>query len=261
MGLLALRKLDIDWNITNPWSNHPIRLNLFKHKGYWYFGKDREYKTMILFSKVIGEGDTVLEIGGHIGYISQYFSQIAGNSGFVFVFEPGENNIPYIEYNISDFKNIFLVKKAISNKIGKQSFFEENIGGQNNSLIGNYQALDGIAKKNVVELERRERVVEVTTIDEFVSTHGLSPKFIKIDVEGGELGVLEGATNTLRTLPNLMVEVTHNRQQVAEILGEAGFALFDDEGRELTDLESALNVFATRDPGRFKKLASSEDRA
>ena len=51
--------------------------------------------------------------------------------------------------------------------------------------------------------------VSVTTVDEAVSALELDRvDFIKIDVEGGELGVLQGASNTLlRDCPLLVFEV------------------------------------------------------
>lgn len=38
-------------------------------------------------------GDTVVELGGHIGYLSVHLAKIVGDDGTVIVFEPGPNNL------------------------------------------------------------------------------------------------------------------------------------------------------------------------
>lgn len=68
-------------------------------------------------------------------------------------------------------------------------------------------------------LERR--LVAATTVDALAKQHG-DPDLIKIDVEGHELRVIQGATRTLeRARPGLFVEV-HNAElgeQLAALLG------------------------------------------
>jgi hypothetical protein len=50
--------------------------------------------------------------------------------------------------------------------------------------------------------------VPTATLDDAVTSRGLTPTFIKVDVEGGELEVLDGAEETLAHRPVLLVEVT-----------------------------------------------------
>lgn len=76
------------------------------------------------FSELISSGDTVVEIGGHIGFISQYFSQLVGEEGKVIVFEPGSNNLQYIKKNILGKDNIYLEQMAISDRSGTAFFMK-----------------------------------------------------------------------------------------------------------------------------------------
>jgi FkbM family methyltransferase len=57
---------------------------------------------MTSLGKLIRSGETIVEIGGHIGYLSIYLSDLVGPQGRVYVFEPGPNNIPYIRKNIAE---------------------------------------------------------------------------------------------------------------------------------------------------------------
>lgn len=68
--LHLLRWMARDTSLTNPWTGSRIYLNSFRHKGYWFFGKEREAGTMARFAELIRPGDTVVEVGGHIGFIT-----------------------------------------------------------------------------------------------------------------------------------------------------------------------------------------------
>jgi len=244
IGILRLTKTDIQ--IANPWTKHTLFLNTFHHKGYWFFGKVRENATMHMLAKCIAKGDTVIEIGGHIGFISQYLSKLVGRSGRVIVFEPGLNNLPYIRKNLRNLPNVTLVEVAISNICGTTSFYEDNVTGQNNSLLPNYENAEAVAKSHGVRLKKRVAEVPVTTLDAYVQAYNLSPDFIKMDIEGSELNALLGSSGTLELVRGLMIEVTRNHAAVASLLRETGFQIFSAEGEELLDLQFSGNIFALR---------------
>src|SRR5207247_9235861 len=88
-----------DITITHHFTGDKVFLHSFKHKGYWFDGKKREKDTMELFRRLIRPADTIIEIGGHIGYVSLYFANLA-NKVSVYVFEPGTNNLPYLKYDV-----------------------------------------------------------------------------------------------------------------------------------------------------------------
>jgi|SRR5271157_157983 len=243
--VLKLSRRDI--SITNKWTGSKLRLNSYHHKGYWYFGRDRSGPSMRMFGKLVREGDTVIEAGGHIGFVTQYFSKLAGPRGKVVVFEPGSNNAPYIERNVQALQNTTLERMAVSSKNGTIVFYEDNITGQNNSLLSAYDGADFVARMNGETLVRTPREVEVVTLDSYAAAHGLAPDFLKIVVEGSEHDVLLGAHETLRHVRGLMVQVTHQHEDVARILLDAGFTLFSDHGIKQDSIPENANVFALRD--------------
>ena len=57
----------------------------------------------------------------------------------------------------------------------------------------------------VAEHEVKRMRVEMTTIDEFVSSTGITPDLIKIDTEGSELNVLRGAADTIRRVRPMII--------------------------------------------------------
>ena len=249
-GLRLLRLLAHDITINNQWSGQKIKLNIYAHKGYWFYNRDREYFTMKTFGGIISKGSTVFEVGGHIGYISQYFSKLVGGGGKVIVFEPGDNNLPYLLRNIEENKNISIEKIAVSNNCGFANFFEDNITGQNNSLLEHYHGAESVSSTHGHKLVRTLKKVEVTTLDSYIARQGIAPDFVKIDIEGFELEALQGMRETLGSLNCLMVEVTRNHSDVWNLLTQHGFQLHDESLRRFPHFDQSFNgnVFAVREP-------------
>ena len=74
-------------------------------------------------------------------------------------------------------------------------------------------------------------------------------RLIKIDVEGGELAVLQGGSDTLRKAEYLVMECSEDRDQVLELLHDAGFAT--------RTLRFTSHIFAERTvPRRASPVAS-----
>jgi FkbM family methyltransferase len=223
-----------------------VTLNIYRHKGYWYHGKNREHKTMLRFPTLIGAGDTVFEIGGHIGYISQYFSLLVGGAGKVVVFEPGTNNLPYLERNVGALANVRIERAAVAEKSGKVAFYVEDITGQNNSLSDHYDVFYANRDRAYSIAEYRETYVDCVALDDFVAASGLRPDFIKIDVEGAEFRVLSGMKNLMASKrPRIMVEVTADNERVQSLFSDARYALSDEAGRPTSSLAGFRgNLFA-----------------
>ncbi len=200
------------------------------------------------FGMQISKGDTVIEIGGHIGFVSQYFSRLVGIDGKVIVFEPGSNNLPYIQRNLTNKPNVVLESMAVSNNVGEASFYEDSNSGQNNSLLNDYKNAISVAKSQYENLVLNTRIVSVTTVDSYVELRQLSCDFIKIDIEGLELNALLGASKTLQRIKGLMVEVTENQEEVSRLLLESGFFLEDEGGNTLESIPFFYNgnIFALK---------------
>lgn len=247
-----------DIHIRHHYTQDKIKLHSFRHKGYWFHGKNRERATTDRFSEIISADDVVIEVGGHIGYMSLLFSQLVGEQGSVIVFEPGINNLPYIKYNASLRSNIAIEEFAVCDKIGETTFYLENLTGQNNSLLQDYEVLNRNIAAASIETTRQCVTVQTLTLDHFVETRQICPNFIKIDIEGAEYVALCGATKSLTEMrPALMVEVTENSRQVLELLHSKKYRVFLPSGEEIlltgpNDDRVLGNIFAI--PGESSKV-------
>jgi len=186
------------------------------------FGIYEEFEVGLLPDK-IKEGDTVVDVGANIGYYTILFSKLVGDMGRVFAFEPDPVNFAILKKNIAlnNCANVVLEQKAVSNKSGKLTLY---INDENR---GDHRIYDSGDERKTVE-------IEVTRLDDYVK----SPiNFLKMDVQGAEIFVLEGAEQTLqksKTLkifsefwPTAIKEALREPMDFFSILKNAGFSFFD----------------------------------
>jgi FkbM family methyltransferase len=148
---------------------------------------------------LIVSGDVVLECGGHHGCSAILLSNWVGVNGKVVTFEPFPQSCNIIEKNIqlNGLKNVDLYRKAIGAQRGTIS-----IDGSSSSVNFSGKGVD----------------VELICLDEYMD---LNPTVLKIDVEGFETQVLQGAKNLLLKRPKLAIEVH------TELLSQYGSSIND----------------------------------
>jgi FkbM family methyltransferase len=260
--LPLLRTVSFDLNISHDWvPSFKIHLNSFLHKGYWFYGKNRERQSMELFAELIPNGGSVVEVGGHIGYIAAYFASLVGKTGELLVFEPGSNNLSYIRKNVASISEcdslakVKLVEKAVGPNSGIVEFFEDNLTGQNNSIIKDFKGLEDNSKNAFVQSKVNMRTVDMISLDEYLN--GTIVDFVKIDVEGFEYGVLQGMTVLLKTQqPIVMVEVQASEIEIFTLFTEGNYDLFKESRVPVkTVKDMSDNIFCLHRE-KHKKLIS-----
>lgn len=164
----------------------------------WYIYYFRKFEPVIskAWANLLQPGDTVLDIGGNIGYHALLASHCVGPTGKVFTFEPSSRIFAAQAANIAlnHATNVTAIQKAVSNMSGHVDlhYGGDNIQG-NSSIFGTGDHTD------------TERV-ECVSFDDIAALTDLSQvKLIKIDVEGAEGLVLEGMERYIETLPRDVV--------------------------------------------------------
>jgi FkbM family methyltransferase len=153
-----------------------------------------EYDKRRLFEQTVREATTVFDIGAHVGFYTLLGSVLVGPGGRVYAFEPLPRNLWYLREHIriNGIKNATVVEVAVSDRTGQATFDIR----PSNSM--GHLATDG-------DLE-----VRTVTLDDFVySDGGPVPDYLKVDVEGSELGVLAGAESLLRRRHPIIFLATH----------------------------------------------------
>jgi FkbM family methyltransferase len=150
---------------------------------------------------ILMPGDNCIDVGSNFGLYSLWFSNIIGKQGKVISFEPFEENFKNLENNVrlNKSENITLVKKGLTDKVDKIDLYydskEQNLG-MVTSFIGN----NNYDKKVIIE---------TTSLDKYLIENTINAiKFIKIDIEGGELLALNGMVNSIiKFEPIIQVEI------------------------------------------------------
>lgn len=228
-----------DITVKHAVTHDPVRLHSFRHRGFWYHGKSREGATIDLWKKWVQPGQQVIEVGGHIGYLTVLLSRLTGggdgNEGRVVVFEPGPNNLPYLIRNTANLQNVELQPFAVGDHVGEVAFYIENLTGQNNSLSSDYEGFASNLASAHSSAKYTQILVQMTTLDAYCKNSEITPDWMKIDVEGHELGVLHGATEIVnQALPAVTIEITRDHKEVGDWFFERGYVLFSPVSGEAT---------------------------
>lgn len=161
--------------------------------------------------RLVHEGDAALDIGANFGVFTKLFSELVGQHGSVIAFEPIPQTFRTLTAALKRYhwSNVQAVNKAVSDHVGRVLMvvpqYEDSLG-------------DNLYQASIVTSPQSPKTfsIEAVTID---SLRLPRVDFMKIDVEGHELEVLQGSSQTLeRHRPTLMVEVTSAR--TAEYLCE-----------------------------------------
>lgn len=156
------------------------------------------------------------DLGAHIGYFSIVLSRCVGPSGRVFAFEPDQTNVRALQRNLesSGASNVGVVPMVVSDTSGSVVFAAFEF-----SSVSHIATPRTPGDASLID-------VPSTTLDDFVYRDGNPPpSLMKIDVEGAEARVLDGATRLLREArPVIVVEVSPRTiEAVQGLLGGLGY--------------------------------------
>jgi FkbM family methyltransferase len=198
---------------------------------YWYGRlKNSLEPEMGLLSRLVQQGDHVIDVGGNRGVYAYQLWRIGCN---VEVFEPNPTCCEVLEAWCSNKQHIHLHAVALSSKTGQARL---HIPVDTNGIEH-----DASASLEHGFRSSRDEVIITRTLDSFEFK---DVALIKIDVEGHEQSVLAGASHTINAShPALLIEIEqrHNRLPIhdiftgIEVQGYYGFFLDSGRLRSLRD--------------------------
>ncbi len=156
----------------------------------------REYaKNFTHFAKQqISKGDIVLDLGANIGYWTLLFSQLVGDKGHVFSFEPEPHNFEILKKNveINQYNNVTIEQKAVSNITGKIKLFLSSV------TTADHQIYDNGENRNYIEIDS-------IRLDDYFKNNNTAINFIKMNIQGGEAEATKGMNDIIKKSSNLIV--------------------------------------------------------
>jgi FkbM family methyltransferase len=187
-------------------------------------------------SQLLSSGETFFDVGAHYGWIAMAAARLVGDSGRVVAFEPSPVLLDILDHHkrMNRLRQIEIVAKAVSDADASAvPFFLVNHGlSFRNSLT-----IGADDTPYVAPVEKTRYNVDSITLDQFVLNSGIVPHVIKIDVEGAELLVLQGAERLLeRYSPYLIVGIhsywlprSQTVGQIFDLLNRYGYEIRDEK--------------------------------
>jgi FkbM family methyltransferase len=205
--------------------------------------------------QVLKPGGLVVDVGANIGMISIRSAKLVGNSGRVIAIEPNPNIAPFCKENIwlNGVKNVTVFQTALGAHEGMTSF--------------NCDRSDDCSRV----IEKGGVEVPITLLDKVMEMEPTREiDLLKVDVEGYEFVVLEGAVKSLKRTRLIYIEVDaanyshygRRTEEMIDLLNSHGFDTFvsDEDGKwsEVTGtITGSVNVIGKKRSERAAKDSPS----
>jgi FkbM family methyltransferase len=163
----------------------------------------------------VQEGEVVLDVGAHRGYWTLLVLRF--RPSLVVAVEPIPENFGYLirHLGINGVRNCIPVRAACWNRVEPVR------------LEGSHEEPERWTAKGMTKSGREILEVNGVTVDGLVQGLGLTRlDWIKIDVEGAECEVVEGARQVLQSFrPTLLIEVHGTWPRLTSLLKEVGYVI------------------------------------
>lgn len=188
-------------------------------------------------ARLVKPGMTVWDIGANAGFYTVAFSRLVGSGGRVYAFEPFAENADNIlgHIRLNTLRNAVLVQAALAGTDGLAAF-EPGVFNASGRIVENHTPY----------------LVPSITVDTFIRRSPDSrPELLKIDVEGAEASLLDGARELLRDSSPTIILALHGEDVSAacfRILKDFGYSLFNLDGSPASDTPRYRGeIYATKD--------------
>ena len=144
-----------------------------------------------LVANELRPGDTVLDLGAHIGYYTLLFARLVGPGGRVVALEPDPDNFALLERNVAlnGYRNISAYNLAAAEGPGRRALYKSADNAGDHRL-------------HAAEAGRSAVPVDAVAVDDLFRDRG-NIGFVKMDVQGSEGSALEGMAGLLARSPRV----------------------------------------------------------
>lgn len=190
--------------------------------GYWVGHYELPMQEAIV--RELASGDIFFDVGANAGFFSLVAAKRVGGSGKCVAFEPLPDNAKNIleQITLNELKYCFVTEEALSSQDGTANFCFD--------VPGTSTAHLGFVKKG-----ERTVSVKTNTLDNAIQRWGV-PALIKMDIEGGEIDALNGASALLKQYsPKFLIELhgPECEKEVRRILSNVGYHFFELSGKRI----------------------------
>jgi len=189
------RRHGVNWNLD---LREGIDLTIFVLGAF-------ERDTLRALEGLVRKGATVLDVGANVGAHTLHLARLVGDAGRVIAFEPTDFAMAKLRANL-------LANPELAKRVDlHQAFLVARAGAPIDPAVASSWPVDGTAADDAEMGSRAMKVsgASATTIDSVIAASGdPDVQLIKMDVDGHELDVLEGAQTLLaRRRPVIVMEL------------------------------------------------------
>jgi FkbM family methyltransferase len=163
----------------------------------YFYGHYHERYEARLVRDLLGEDNVFWDVGANVGYFTLVAATALNNRGQIVAFEPGQNAYARLVDNLAlnPYRNNTTYPVAVADREGEAVLHVAgDIADSSASLYPAGQTQAG------------QEVCRTVALDHFRREEQLSPPdLIKLDVEGAELAVLQGAKDLISQTPPLFL--------------------------------------------------------
>ena len=184
---------------------HPITDRVFLNVA---FSGDYEPDLSQVVRRIVKAGDRCVDVGANFGWYTTLLAKLVGPKGHVHCFEPSPRVAEILRKNISInglSNQVQVTQAAVGRQAGELSLVTGNASDSGNAHLASRG-------------EVGDTVVAVVALDEILADDFGNIAWLKIDVEGFEEPVLEGASQLLQCSPAPVLQIEVN----SEALERAG---------------------------------------
>lgn len=210
---------------------YELDLNELIDSEIFYNGCFEPDTTMAIY-KLCEKGMTVLDIGANIGCHTFGFSKLVGSNGKVIAFEPTSFAFKKLERNLqlNDADNVVLEKIALSN----ENRTNEEVSFRSSWPL-DHKNRSGIHPVDHGQMGLKD-IVSFVKLDDYVKQNNLNKvDIIKLDVDGFEYRIVQGALNTLKMHPPIIIMelVSYTHEEIGDsvfdlvtLLSDLGYSFY-----------------------------------
>ena len=182
--------------------------------------------------KVIGAGETAIDVGANYGVYALSLCAVVGEQGAVWAFEPASATASFLRESIAEnrFRGIVLEAAALSDRAGTGWL-----------AVGSHAELNRLTATGG---QASTEAVPVKTLDQCMAEYGWTDvALLKVDAEGEEARIVRGGARFFAGLsPLVLFERVHGGGVNAEVIGE-----FTALGYEIYRLVPGMDVLVPFD--------------
>jgi len=181
-----------------------------------------EVETTQQIQHLIKPNMIILDVGAHVGYYARMFSALTGDGGQVIAFEPHPRTHAVLKQNVANMPNVTTHQVAVAEQDGTAELYDylmmsasgslhydESMADLQRSQIGEFD----VAPRHDTQFEMQKFTVKTIPIDKCLMEMGIQHvDFVKMDIEGAEMGALRSMKQTIANSPNLSLIMEYNPQ-------------------------------------------------